>query len=147
MAVADDVRADRIDTRAAGFRAIDTDVHNDLPSFDELREFLPRVWHPWLDDGGPQFAARAYANTGSGRMEDAVREEDGLCAGDPAWVVQQLLEKYQIDVGILTGTLFALGVQNNARFCAAIARAYNDWTLEKWVRPRDCFKGSIVVTT
>jgi predicted TIM-barrel fold metal-dependent hydrolase len=147
MAVADDVRTDRIDTRAVGLRAIDTDVHNDLPSFDELREFLPDVWHDWLDDDGPQFAARAYANTGSGRMEDAVREEDGLCAGDPAWVVQQLLEKYQIDVGILTGTLFALGVQNNARFCAAIARAYNDWTLEKWVRPRDCFKGSIVVTT
>ncbi|MCA1725126.1 MAG: amidohydrolase family protein [Thermomicrobia bacterium] len=24
-------------------------------------------------------------------------------------------------------------------------RAYNDWTLAKWVRPHDCFKGSILV--
>ena len=28
---------------------------------------------------------------------------------------------------------------------AAIARGVNDWTLETWVRPYDCFKGSILV--
>jgi predicted TIM-barrel fold metal-dependent hydrolase len=128
-------------------QAVDTDIHNDLPSFRELKPFLAREWHPWVERGGPGFAARAYTNTGTGRMEDSVNEADGLCAGDPDWVVQQLLRKYRIDVGILTGTLFALGVQNNARLGAAIARAYNDWTLEKWVRPRDCFRGSIVVTT
>ena len=27
---------------------------------------------------------------------------------------------------------------------AAIASAYNEWTLAKWVRPYACFKGSIV---
>jgi uncharacterized protein len=27
----------------------------------------------------------------------------------------------------------------------AIARAINDWTLDKWVRPYDCFKGSILI--
>jgi predicted TIM-barrel fold metal-dependent hydrolase len=36
-------------------------------------------------------------------------------------------------------------VQHNARFAAALASAYNDWTLAKWVRPYDCFKGSILV--
>src|ERR1051326_6192292 len=62
--------------KIAALRAIDTDVHNDLPSYAELKPFLASQWHAWLDDGGPGFAQRAYANTGSGVMDDAVREED-----------------------------------------------------------------------
>src|ERR1700738_3387986 len=89
--------------RIAGLRAIDTDVHNDLPSYAELRPFLASAWHPWLEHGGPGFAARAYANTGSGRMDDAVREEDGLAAGDPDWGIQQLLVENAIAHHALTG--------------------------------------------
>ncbi len=112
-------------------RLIDTDIHNDLPSLQELRPFLAREWHPYLDNGGPKFAARYYANTGSGRMDDAVREEDGLCAGDPDWTIQQLMVKYRIDLGVLTGGLTgAVSIDYNARFLAALASAYNDWTLE-----------------
>ena len=145
MAVASEPRTDTVAEQAARLRLIDTDIHNDLPSYDELRPYLPEAWHPFLDGGGPGFAARYYANTGSGRMDDAVREEDNLCAGDPDWVVQQLLVKYRIDLGVLTGSVIGLSVQHNARFLAALAGAYNDWTLEKWVRPYDCFKGSILV--
>lgn len=129
--------------RVASLQAVDTDVHNDLPSSAELKPFLARAWHPWLENGGPRFAARAYTNTGSGRMDDSVREEDGLCAGDPDWVIQQLLRKYRIDLGVLTGTMTGTSVQHNAAFCRALVSAYNDWLLEKWVRPYDCFKGSI----
>jgi predicted TIM-barrel fold metal-dependent hydrolase len=145
VAVATEARAATFNEKVATLRAIDTDIHNDLPSFGELKPFLAKQWHPWLENGGPGFAARGYANTGSGRMDDAVREEDGLCAGDPDWVVQQLLVKYRIDLGILTGTLFGLSVQTNARLATAVASAYNDWTLDKWVRPSDRYKGSIVV--
>ncbi|HLZ09513.1 MAG TPA: hypothetical protein VKT80_13040, partial [Chloroflexota bacterium] len=67
-----------LDERIANLRAIDTDIHNDLPSFAELKPFLASKWHPWLETGSPGFAARAYTNTGSGRMDDSVREEDGL---------------------------------------------------------------------
>jgi len=132
--------------RSAALRLIDTDVHNDLPSLDELRPFLPRQWHPWLDNGGPGVAARYYANMGSGRMDDAVREEDGLAAGDPGWVVQQLMTRYRIDIGVLTGSNAGLSIQRDYRFQAAIASAYNEWTLEKWVRPFNCYKGSIACT-
>ncbi len=130
--------------RIAKLRIIDTDVHNDLPSLQELRPFLPQQWHPWLDNGGPGNASRYYANMGSGRMDDAVREEDGLAAGDPDWVVQQLMTKYKIDIGILTGSGIGLSIQHDYRFQAAFASAYNEWTLAKWVTPYACFKGSIV---
>jgi predicted TIM-barrel fold metal-dependent hydrolase len=145
VAIATESRAETLIEQAARLRCVDCDVHHDLPSYDELRPFLAREWHPWLENGGPLTASRYYANTGSGRMDDAVREEDDLCAGDPDWVVQQLMTRYRIDVGILTGSIVTLTVQHNERFWAAIASAFNDWTLEKWVRPHRCFKGSILV--
>lgn len=131
-------------SRAATLHAIDTDVHNDLPKLDELRPFLARKWHVWLDSGGPGSAARYYSNMGSGRMDDAVNEDDGLAAGDPDWVIQQLMTKYRIDLGVLTGSVTGWSVQHDYHVQGALASAYNDWTLHKWVRPYDCFKGSIM---
>lgn len=145
MAIAYEERSASLDERVQKLRLIDTDVHNDLPSYHELKPYLATEWHAWLANGAPSFAARAYANTGSGRMDDAVRDEDGLCAGDPEWVVQQLMTKYRIDIGVLTGSIIGLGVQHNPRLVAALARAYNDWTLAKWVYPFSCYKGSILV--
>src|SRR5215472_16307130 len=109
--------------RIAGLRAIDTGVHNDLPSYAELKPFLARQRHAWLENGSPGFAARAYANTGSGRMDDAVREEDDLAAGDPNWVIQQLMTKYRIDIAVMTGTMTNVSVQHDPRFCAALLSA------------------------
>ena len=130
--------------RAAALRLLDTDIHNDLPSPEELRPFLAREWHPWLE-GGLGFAGRSYG-IGLGNMGNAVRPEDGLCAGDPDWVVEQLMRPYGVDLGVLTGTVMGMGIQNNPRLMPALARAYNDWTLAKWVRPHPEFKGSILVT-
>lgn len=145
MAVIAETRPVTDAERIARLRAIDTDIHNDLPSYNELKPFLASVWHPWLE-GGPGFAARAYANTGSGRMDNTVRPEDNLCAGDPNWVIDQLMTPYGIDIGVLTGSIITASIQHNARFLSALFSAYNDWTLEKWVRPRSCYRGSILVT-
>ncbi len=145
MAVASAPRSTTRAEDAAALHLIDTDIHNDLPSMQELKPFLPSAWHPWLANGGPGTAARYYANMGSGRMDDAVREEDNLCAGDPDWVIQQLMTRYRIDLGVLTGSIGGLSIQHNWRFQTALASAYNDWTLTKWVRPYDRFKGSILV--
>ncbi|MEO7911996.1 MAG: amidohydrolase family protein [Roseiflexaceae bacterium] len=136
-------RATSFADRVAALQLIDTDIHNDLPNLEALRPFLAKQWHPWLDSGGPGNAARYYANMGSGRMDDAVNEDDGLAAGDPGWVVQQLITKYRIDIGILTGSTIGMGIQHDYHIQAALASAYNDWTLATWVRPYECFKGSI----
>jgi uncharacterized protein len=143
MAVATEFRPITTAERIAALRMIDTDVHNDLPGYDELKPFLASAWHPWLD-GGPGFAGRAYANTGSGRMDNAVRPQDNLCAGDPQWVIEQLMTPYGIDIGVLTGSIITAGIQHNYRLLAALFSAYNDWTLAKWVRPNACYKGSIL---
>ncbi len=130
--------------RLQRLQLLDTDIHNEFPRPDVLKPFLAKEWYPWLE-GGLGFAGRSYG-IGLGNMGNAVRPEDGMCAADPDWVVRQLITPYGIDVGILTGTIMGLGIQNNHRFMAALAQAYNDWTLATWVRPHPCFKGSILVT-
>lgn len=145
MVLAVEPTVDPTADRATTLRCIDTDVHNDLPSYAELTPFLDPEWRPWVEHAAPPSASRYYANMGSGRMDDAVREEDDLCAGDPDWTIQQLINRYKIDIGVLTGGAFPHAIQPNERLRAAICRAYNDWTLEKWVRPHTCFKGSIIV--
>jgi predicted TIM-barrel fold metal-dependent hydrolase len=133
-------------TRAT-VRVVDTDIHNDVPSPQVLRPYLASKWHDWLDDGGPSFATRGVTHVGSGRMDDSVNEEDNLCAGDPNWVLQQLIAKYRVDLGILTGTQYSLNLQRDTRFMTAYAAAYNDWQLDVWVRPHPEFKGSIILAT
>jgi predicted TIM-barrel fold metal-dependent hydrolase len=145
MAVASAPGTDSLAERAAKLRIVDTDIHHDLPGAATLRPYLASKWHAWLEDGGPSFAARGVAHVGSGRMDDSVNEADGLCAGDPDWVVEQLIKKYRIDLGILTGTMYALNAQRDVRFLTAFASAYNDWQLDRWVRPYPCFKASIIL--
>src|SRR6266516_4359399 len=84
--------------RIAGLRAIDTDVHNDLPSYAELKPYLARGWHPWLEDVRPRFALQAYANPVLELMDDAVRYLAVLAPALPELVMQQLLVKYHIDI-------------------------------------------------
>ncbi|MGH2457519.1 MAG: hypothetical protein ACRDIY_01465, partial [Chloroflexota bacterium] len=86
MAIYTEPAAAAATRKRESLRLVDTDIHNDLPSFEELRPFLEPRWHAWLDDGGPAFASRGVAHVGSGRMDDAVNEADNLCAGDPVWV-------------------------------------------------------------
>jgi predicted TIM-barrel fold metal-dependent hydrolase len=131
--------------KVAKLRIVDTDIHNDV-TLAQLKPYLARKWHAWLEDGGPAFANRGVAHVGSGRMDDALNEEDGLCAGDPDWVVAQLMTKYRVDLGIL-GSQPAYGAQRDYRFINALTSAINEHLLDVWVRPHPCFKGSIVVNT
>jgi predicted TIM-barrel fold metal-dependent hydrolase len=66
-------------------------------------------------------------------------------AKDPRWVKEQYLDARGVDRAILTTNLTSLGVQPNVDMAATLAQAVNDWLLETWVRPYDCFKGSILI--
>src|SRR5437588_4189417 len=120
MAVAPE-RLPRTDAdRQAGLHAIDTDIHQDLVGgHKSLLPYLAREWHPFVE-AGLGFAARGWHNMGSGRMDDHVNESDGLCAGDPAWVDDKMIDKYRIDMGILTGTMNGVPDQHKPTFVAAL---------------------------
>lgn len=129
---------------------IDVDLHHHIADWSAVVPFAPAGLR-WriARRGGPRFATHGFKKIGAGFGEAPVPAlptgKRGHPAADPAWVKEQYLDRHGIDRAILTGPLLILGVQPNPDLAAAIARAVNDWTLETWVRPFPCYKGSILV--
>jgi predicted TIM-barrel fold metal-dependent hydrolase len=131
---------------AAKMRAIDVDVHPQITAWREIAEYAPAgLRHRVARQGGPPMARHGFKMVGD-PYGDAPRPEGGVHpAVDPRWVKEQYLDARGVDLAILTTNLTSLSVQPNADMAATLAQAINDWTLETWVRPYDCFKGSILV--
>jgi predicted TIM-barrel fold metal-dependent hydrolase len=118
-------------------RVIDVDLHHQVAHWTAVAPYVPAGLRWRIErGGGPPMARHGFRPIGAPPSQQAV---------DPAAVKEQYLEPRQVDVAILTGSLMSLGVQPNPDLAAAIARGVNDWTLETWVRPFDCYRGSILV--
>lgn len=127
-------------------KLIDCDVHQEFSSWSELKPYLGPAWWERIGPKGPPFGGRAYQNVrGHIISEDMINPATGKAADDPEWVKKELFDKHGVDLGVLTSNILSLSSHPNVAMASAIARAYNDWTLEKWVRPHREFKGSIVV--
>jgi len=126
-------------------RAIDVDLHHQIANWEEVAPFSPPGlrWR-FSRRGGPPLARHGFWKIGA-RFGDVPMPPTGHPAADPRWVKEQVLDAKGIDLAILTGQHLSMGVQPGADLASAIAQAVNDWTLETWVRPYDCFKGSILV--
>jgi predicted TIM-barrel fold metal-dependent hydrolase len=134
----------------AALRVIDVDLHHQIGNWQEVAPYSPEgLRHRIARPGGPPLARHGFKIIGP-RFGPAPRPVDdggkqGHPAADPAWVKAEYLDKRGVDLAILTGSVLSLGVQPNADMAATIATGVNNWTLETWVRPYPCFKGSILV--
>lgn len=131
-------------------QVIDVDLHHHIANWQDVAPYAPEgLRHRISRPGGPPLARHGFKIIGprygaAPRPVDAQGKERHPAA-DPAWVKAEYLDKRGVDLAILTGPVLSLGVQPNHDMAAAIATGVNNWTLETWVRPYDCFKGSILV--
>ncbi|HEY1775322.1 MAG TPA: amidohydrolase family protein [Solirubrobacteraceae bacterium] len=142
------------------FALIDCDVH---PYFADglrdLADYLPSLWRHRLNlDGqlnaGSGFAAMPsaqipanclYVDDIAGFRRDASGSGE-VPGSDPAFVSRHLLDHYKIDRGVLvSGNLLGLGAMTDPDAAAAIASAYNDWMIEKWLSSDVRYRGALVV--
>lgn len=131
-------------------RAIDVDLHPQITDWQALVGYAPEgLRHRVARPGGPPLARHGFkavgTRAGAGSLPGGPEGKTGQPAGDPAWVKAQYLDPRGVDLAILTTDLTSLGVQPNADMAATLARAHNDWVLDRWVRPFDCYRGSILV--
>ena len=115
---------------------IDVDLHHHIADWSAVAPYVPQGLRWRVGAGGPPLARHGFRKVGVAAASPAT---------DPGEVKERFLDPRGIDVAILTGNLLSLGVQPNPDLAAAIARAVNDWTLDTWVRPFSCYKGSILV--
>lgn len=127
-------------------RLIDCDVHNNLRSPEDLLPFLPKVWHQqWLESGFA-IGGKAYCPFGLVR-KDADPPNGGPPASDPDFLVRHYIEEFGVDYAILTGTPYSNGLSlvYDIDYGNALATAFNDWTVETWLKASPHYKGSIHV--
>src|SRR5262249_60948706 len=69
----------------------------------------------------------------------------GPAGSDPELMRQQLLEEYGVEAVILTGSFYNVAFLPNPDLAAALARALNDWTVERWLEFDPRFRGSLAL--
>lgn len=131
--------------RSEKSKIIDCDVHNSLRSERDLLPYLPDVWKDRVARSGLGLMYSGYHSpVGVGRR-DAVPPGGGAVGSDPQFVIEQLVEPYNMEYAILTGNLFSVSVGHEPDFAAAIASAYNDCLIDNWLNKDPRFKGSLFV--
>ncbi|MBP1156230.1 MULTISPECIES: amidohydrolase family protein [unclassified Paenibacillus] len=125
---------------------IDCDFHQTLQSFDDLKPYLPRVWWPRLSAPEATLPITIFKPIPLSRRD--ATPGNGLPAGsDPEYAKADALDRYNISKAILTGSLLTVSAHNNPDYAAAVASAFNDYTLDTWIPADDRFLASILVAT
>jgi uncharacterized protein len=120
---------------------VDTDVHNDL---GDLTEHLPRVWHDRWRRVGSGAGSVHEGNPRGVLRRDARPPDGGPPASDPQFVLSDHLDRHGIDYAVLTGP-GGLPLGPDADYGNALASAYNDCLLARWLPVSPRFKGSVTV--
>ena len=135
----------------AKLKLIDCDVHHALKSPKDLHPYLSKRWRDHLDSFGhrhpvPFLASSPYPKTAPALSRtDSWPPNGGPPGSDLAFLQEQLLDRYNIEYGLLH-LLAPHGMdQRNQDFGAAMCRAINTWQYENWTQKDQRLKAAIVV--
>jgi predicted TIM-barrel fold metal-dependent hydrolase len=126
-------------------RIIDVDVHNDLKSPQELVPYLPEPWRTRVAASGIGMPGHGYMSPVGVVRKDCMPPSGGPSASDPDFLVQDLMQQFNMEHVILTGNMTNISTMHDPDYAAAIASAYNDHIIADWLSKNDAFRGSITV--
>lgn len=129
---------------------IDCDVHQRIKRPQELYPYLSKAYQADIDLFGLRLATTGsggFLNGGAGGYRADSWPADGTMAGsDLDLMREQLLDTYNIEFAILGGQdISPVSTLPDADYAAALASAYNDWLIERWLQADDRLKGLAVV--
>jgi predicted TIM-barrel fold metal-dependent hydrolase len=123
---------------------IDCDVHHQFDKTEVLFPYLPRHYVEWIKDFGSMMPGIGYTNMpGSGARVDLWDGKDINPATVPEVVITDHLDKYAIDLAILTGGPYSAAVHPDVDYAAAYCRAFNMWTEQEWLAKDARLRASI----
>jgi uncharacterized protein len=125
-------------------RIIDCDVHHQVAEQSDLFPYLPRRYVEYIKDFGAMLPGIGYTNMpGNGARHDLWVDPKVNPATVPEVCIENHLDRYDVEVAILTGGPYAAAVHPDVDYAAAYCRAFNDWTLEYWVSKDPRLRASI----
>ncbi|NEU31898.1 amidohydrolase [bacterium LRH843] len=123
---------------------VDCDIHHAVRSYDELKPYLPRTWWERLEEVNANLPVSMFYRA-KGLFADDTKTEVGIPGSDPDLAKDQLLDKYDVDIGVLTGSIYGASAHYNPDYGSAMASAFNDYTLDKWIAHDERWRGSIII--
>ncbi len=128
----------------------DCDIHPARATATELHPYLAKRWHEHLGtygkhayqgmmEGPPYPKAQPNAS-----RRDAYPPEGGPQGSSLSFMQKQLLDPYNVALGVLNPLASGQGLRNQD-LAGAICTAINDWQIEKWTSKDSRLKASIVV--
>jgi predicted TIM-barrel fold metal-dependent hydrolase len=144
---------------AARTRIIDCCVHHHWRSQAELTDYMSAGWRDYVGVSGvmpegvgvvpliPQPNVSYYSHPFGDKLRDAY-PADGPPGSDYGLLKEQLLDRFGLERALLAhdGAVIVGGLPN-PHFATEIARAVNDWTIDRWLRQDARFAGAAVVAT
>ena len=132
-------------------KLIDCDIHHALRTPRDLHPYLSQRWRDHLDTYGhrqpvPFLGASPYPKVAPALSRtDSWPPNGGPPGSDLAFLQEQLLDRYNIEYGMLQ-LLSPQGMdQRNQEFGAALCRAINTWQVAEWTQKDKRLKAAIVV--
>ncbi|MDF2660111.1 MAG: amidohydrolase [Paenibacillus sp.] len=128
---------------------IDCDLHL-APlrgGYQALKPYMSRYYREQIETWGPRVPGQIgmYNNGGT----NGTMQEYKIPPGDETvalnYIRANLLEKYQIDYGIITGMDYGINTIPDTDYAAAVCSACNDYTIEHVLSKEPRFKASIMI--
>jgi predicted TIM-barrel fold metal-dependent hydrolase len=134
-----------MNNEAGSLHLIDTDVHNTV----EVNDLLPHLSAYWCEVVKQRGVGVPGVLTGSPigvLRSDAVPPSGGLPGSDPNFLAIHHLDKYAIDYAVLTGSgILGVSLNPDVDYGNAMATAYNDALVEKWLEVDARYRASILI--
>jgi len=114
---------------------IDCDVHHKWKNEGEFLQYLPREWREYVEHGRiPIEPATVHYPFpfGTNKRLDAF-PDDGPPGSSYELLRSQLLDRVNIDRAVLSFDVGQEVANPNPYFAAALARAQNDWSVDRWL--------------
>jgi predicted TIM-barrel fold metal-dependent hydrolase len=126
---------------------IDTDIHASAPR-DGMLEYMPRIYREQIATFGWRLPSQGgmFLNGGiNGSMQDQVHVNDGTEDSYLKHLQKNLLDPYNVEYGILTGSGYEPHAATDTDFAAAVCSAHNDYITERYLSRDSRLKGSILI--
>lgn len=126
---------------------IDTDVHESFASLKDLVPHLPEPYKGWLAQGAWRGFVQpfCYTSPGNGNRADVSNLDGSASVSDYEQMRRQVLDAYDLTYAVLTGYFFPTMLKLQYGFGNALASAYNDYVVDRWLSKDDRFIGSVQV--
>jgi predicted TIM-barrel fold metal-dependent hydrolase len=121
---------------------VDPDVHHRWRSDDELIAYLPKEWRELVRSQGVALSISppdlTYPNlTGVNKRLDAFAPDGSPPGSDYSTMESQLLSRLNVRRVVLSFDTGQNAAVRNPYLAIALARACNDWTIERWLERGD----------